>query len=243
MSERARLYRMATPEHLCPFGLKSLHLLQRRGYEVDDHTLKTREAVDAFQAEHGVDTTPQTFIGDERIGGYDELREHFDLPPEGQGEITYTPIIAIFGVAFAMALAAAWNVDGSPFSLRVIEWFVAVSMCLLAIQKLRDLDAFSNQFVVYDLLAMRDVRYAYVYPFAEAWAGIGMLAGFNAWLVAPIALFIGTVGAVSVFKAVYVERRALKCACVGGGSSVPLGVVSLTENLFMIFAAFWMWLR
>ena len=31
-----------------------------------------------------------------------------------------------------------------------------------------------------------------------------------------IALFIGTVGAVSVFKAVYVNKRELKCACVGG---------------------------
>lgn len=29
----------------------------------------------------------------------------------------------------------------------------------------------------------------------------------------------------------------LKCACVGGDSSVPLGFVSLSENLFMIAGA------
>lgn len=43
-----------------------------------------------------------------------------------------------------------------------------------------------------------------------------MLAGAAMWLSVPVALFIGTVGAVSVFKAVYVDRRELKCACVGG---------------------------
>jgi len=43
-----------------------------------------------------------------------------------------------------------------------------------------------------------------------------------------------------VFKAVYVDKRELKCACVGGGSNVPLGFVSLTENLFMIGMGLWM---
>ena len=53
-------------------------------------------------------------------------------------------------------------------------------------------------------------------------------------------VFIGTVGAVSVFKAVYIDRRELKCACVGGSSNVPLGFISLTENLMMVAMAVWM---
>jgi hypothetical protein len=51
------------------------------------------------------------------------------------------------------------------------------------------------------------------------------------------------VGAVSVFKAVYVDRRELKCACVGGDSNVPLGFISLTENLMMVAMAIWMLLK
>ena len=118
--------------------------------------------------------------------------------------------------------------------------FVAYSMTILAIQKLRDLYTFSNSFITYDLLAMRNIRYAYVYPFAEAFAGIGMLASISGFIVGPVSLFIGTVGAISVFKAVYIDKRELKCACVGGDSDVPLGFVSLTENLFMIGAGVWM---
>jgi hypothetical protein len=90
-----------------------------------------------------------------------------------------------------------------------------------------------------DLLAKRWVRYAYFYPFAEAIAGVQMVAGVGMWVSIPLALFIGTVGAVSVFKAVYVDRRELKCACVGGDSNVPLGFVSLTENLMMVAMALW----
>lgn len=126
------------------------------------------------------------------------------------------------------------------FFIQVIELFVAFSMSLLAIQKLKDLYSFTNSFITYDLLAMRNIRYGYIYPFAEAFAGIGMLAGLSGYLVGPVSLFIGTVGAVSVFKAVYIDKRELKCACVGGDSNVPLGIVSLTENLFMIAAGLWM---
>ena len=72
--KKATLYRMVLPEHTCPYGVKALELLRSSGYEVDDHHLTTRSEVDAFKAKHGVETTPQIFIDDQRIGGYDELR-------------------------------------------------------------------------------------------------------------------------------------------------------------------------
>jgi len=95
-------------------------------------------------------------------------------------------------------------------------------------------------FLNYDLLARRWVPYGYVYPFAETLAGVLMLASALIWLAGPVALFIGTVGAISVFKAVYIDKRELKCACVGGDSNVPLGFVSLTENLIMMGMGLWM---
>ena len=67
-----------------------------------------------------------------------------------------------------------------------------------------------------------------------------MLAGALMWLSISIALFICTIAAVSVFKAVYVDQHELKCACVGGDSKVPLGFVSLTENVMMVAVAVWM---
>jgi glutaredoxin len=239
----ARLYRMVMADHVCPYGIKSKALLEREGFEVEDHHLETREQTDAFQAEHGVDTTPQTWIGGKRVGGYDDLREYFGQDVKQEGETSYQPVIALFSVALLMALAFAWYTFGTVLNIRTAEWFIAISMCLLGIQKLQDIESFSTMFLNYDLLARRVVRYGYFYPFAETLAGILMIGGVLSWLSVPLALFIGTVGAVSVFKAVYIDKRELKCACVGGNSNVPLGFVSLTENLMMILMGVWIWLK
>jgi hypothetical protein len=139
-----------------------------------------------------------------------------------------------------MALAASQAAYGSPLTARAAQWFIGFSMAVLAMIKLQDIEKFSTMFLNYDLLARRWVRYGYIYPFAEALAGVLMIAGVLTWLSAPLALVIGGIGAVSVFKAVFVDKRELKCACVGGSSNVPLGFVSLTENLMMVAMAVWM---
>ena len=242
MSEprRATLYRMVMPEHTCPWGLKAKYFLEREGFTVDDHWLRTREETEAFKKEHGVSTTPQTFIDGNRIGGYEDLRRALGKPLPDPKAITYRPVIALFAITALMALATSIAVFGTPFTWRALAWFIAFSMAVLGLLKLQDVETFSSMFLNYDLLARRWVPYAYIYPYAEAFAGILMIAGVWVWLSAPVALFIGGIGAVSVFKAVYVDKRELKCACVGGASKVPLGFVSLTENLMMIGMAVWM---
>ncbi|CTQ34530.1 MauE/DoxX family redox-associated membrane protein [Jannaschia rubra] len=246
-ARQAVIHRMFMPEHVCPSGLKALDLLERHGFAVDDHPLRTRAETDAFKAEHGVKTTPQVWIDGERIGGHDDLRRHLGLAVHDPKALTYKPVIAIFGMAAALALAVAWgmatSMGGGPSSLitaHTLQLFLGFATALLSLQKLRDVEGFANGFLGYDLLAQRVPRYAYVYPWAEALVGLLMVAGALLWLWAPIALVIGGIGAVSVFKAVYLDRRDLKCACVGGQSNVPLGFVSLTENLTMIGMAVWM---
>ena len=239
-ARKAVLHRKVTDAHTCPYGLKSKDLLERRGFDVEDRPLRTREETDAFKREHDVETTPQIFIDGEHVGGYEALRERLGESVEAKGATSYRPVIAIFAVALAMALAASRATFGEWLTPRALEWFVAFSVCILAIQKLQDLESFSTMFLSYDLLARRVVRYGYVYPFLEAAGGVLMIAGILTWLAAPVMLFIGGVGAVSVFKAVYVDGREIRCACVGGDSRVPLGFVSLSENLAMIAMGIWM---
>ena len=64
MSKRATLYRMVMPNHICPFGLKSKDLMERKGFEVNDKHLTIRSETDAFKEKHEVKTTPHTFIDD-----------------------------------------------------------------------------------------------------------------------------------------------------------------------------------
>jgi len=77
-SRTAILYRMKLPDHECPYGLRARQLLEDAGYEIDDRLLTSRDEVEEFKREQGVETTPVIFIGDERIDGSDELAAYLE---------------------------------------------------------------------------------------------------------------------------------------------------------------------
>ena len=220
--EKVRVYRMSTPEHECPWGLKTIDLLNEQGIEFEDHKLKSKDETEAFKAKHKVQTTPQIFAGDERIGGYTDLAEKLNVEAEG-AEYSYTPVIAVFSSAGLMALATAMGITG----------FMGFSLSLLATLKLMDVDSFAESFEKYDLITKKIKPYAKVYPFAELAIALGFLSGVAPLATGITSLFIGVSGGISVIKAVYIDKLALNCACVGGNSKAPLGVVSFTENAIM----------
>ena len=231
------------PDHICSHGLRSRDLLKRQGFKVDDQKLKSREEINALKVLYDVSTVPQTVIGGERIGGYDELLKHFGEIKKPKEALTYRPIITLFLIGLLLAIAITWLQFDAALTGETVEWFISISMVLLGLQKLMDIERFSTMFLTYDLLAQRWVRYSYIYPFVEVGAGLMMTVGVLNWVSAPAALFVASIGAVSVFKAVYIDKRQLKCACVGGDSNVPLGFISLTENLMMVGMAIWMFAK
>ena len=154
--EKVKLYRMSTPEHECPWGLKAVNLLNEKGIEFEDHKLKSKSETEAFKAQHNVQTTPQIFFGEERVGGYTDLAEKLDVEAEG-AEYSYTPVIAVFSSAGLMALATAMGLTG----------FMGFSLSLLATLKLMDIESFAESFEKYDLITKKIKPYAKVYPFAE----------------------------------------------------------------------------
>ena len=220
--EKVRVYRMSTLEHECPWGLKTINLLNDKGIEFEDNKLTSREEVDEFKAKHHVETTPQIFSGDERIGGYTDLAEKLDVEAEG-ADYSYTPVIAVFSSAGLMALATTMGLTG----------FMGFSLSLLATLKLMDIESFAESFEKYDLINKRIKPYTKVYPFAELAIGLGFLSEIVPLVTGITSLFIGVSGGISVFKAVYIDKLALNCACVGGNSKAPLGIVSFTENAIM----------
>ena len=149
-------------------------------------------------------------------------------------EKSYKPIIYLFTATLAMALATSFRLKESEDPIIVLKFFVAYSMTALAILKLQDIDSFSKQFIKYDIIAKKWRGYSYAYPFLEAFIGIGMLSTVTPKAFGALSFFVGFFGSVSVIKTVYIEKKSLHCACVGGNSKVPLGFISLTENLMML---------
>jgi glutaredoxin len=221
-----RLYRVDLLDHACPWGLRALRLLQERHIPFEDHRLTSAEEVEAFKLAHGVATTPQVFSGDGRIGGYSELAVQLGVRPEA-ADISYAPVVAVFLTAGLIALVLAAGVSG----------FMGFAICLLAMLKLMDVEAFAASFRRYDLLSQRWRHWGRLYPGVELLVGLGVLLQPEptaaAQLVGAVAVLLGAMGMVSVAKAVFIDHLALNCACVGGNAKTPLGVVSFAENLIM----------
>lgn len=218
----------------CPFGKKAVKLLKEQDIEFKDHILKNKEEEEEVKAEFNVDTTPQIFIDDERVGGYESLKKKFHSRAHGADvSRNYTPVIAIFAVTAIIALLTRAGLSG----------FMGYSLIFLATLKLMDLNAFQTTFVKYDVLAKVFRPYAKIYPFAELMVGLGFLTFSAVKLWGTLALCLGIIGGYSIFKAVYIDKRDLNCACVGGNTNVPLGAVSFIENLMMILMGGWMLVR
>ena len=72
--QSAIIFRMVMPDHLCPFGLKSIDALKHAGYDIIDRHITTQNENTLVKDTLGVKTTPQTFIDGKRIGGNDDLQ-------------------------------------------------------------------------------------------------------------------------------------------------------------------------
>jgi hypothetical protein len=141
-----------------------------------------------------------------------------------KAQYSYRPIGAVFGTAALVAIATSSSWNG----------FMGFSLCMLATLKLMDIEEFASSFRKYDLVTKRCKLYGKVYPFLELSIGLGLLSGIAPVLTGAGALLVGLSGVVSVLKAVYVDRKSLHCACLGGNSKAPLGVISMLENTMMV---------
>ena len=220
--KQVRVYRLSTKEQECPYGLKAVELLESKGIKFIDYKLKSKAEAEAFKEKHSVKTTPQIFTGEERIGGYSDLAARLEVIPSSS-KYSYTPVVAIFSTAGLMALATATGIIG----------LMGFSLSLLASLKLMDIESFAESFAKYDLLTKKVRPYARFYPFAELAIALGFLSGIAPLATGVASLFVGVSGGISVIKAVYIDKLALNCACVGGNSQAPLGIVSFSENAIM----------
>ncbi len=114
-----------------------------------------------------------------------------------------------------------------PSMMRI---FVGVFFLAFAIPKFMHLRGFAETFARYDVVARVFMPYAYVYPIIEFILGGAYLFNFKPLILNSITLFIMTLSSYSVFMAIY-EGKKLRTAHMGGIFVIPLGVITLLENV------------
>jgi uncharacterized membrane protein YphA (DoxX/SURF4 family) len=146
--------------------------------------------------------------------------------------VTYKPLIVIAAVALLAGILAALPYASINEAMRVS---MGVFLTILATLKLLDVSGFAKTFQRYDPIAARFPPYALAYPYIEAALGLliltGVAVGAASLVLIPILAFT-TVGIIEQLN----RGVDLNCGCTGT-VTLPLGRVSVAENLIMIAMA------
>lgn len=138
----------------------------------------------------------------------------------------YRPLLAI------VALSAGVGALSPQWGIAPMDGLMGAFLVLLAALKFVNLPGFAKSFARYDVVAGRFYAYALAYPFIELGLGALYLSGFFPMEtnVATLAVMIvGSIGVVNVIR----SGEALQCACVGANFNLPVGRVTLAENVAM----------
>ncbi|MEM7085120.1 MAG: MauE/DoxX family redox-associated membrane protein [Bacteroidota bacterium] len=117
--------------------------------------------------------------------------------------------------------------------------FMGLFYIVFSFFKLLDLKGFPASFRMYDPLAKIIPVYAWIYPFIEIALGLMFLMRYQtqvALLVTVLVLGITTIGVTKTL----LDKRSIRCACLGTALKLPMTEATFIENLIMIIMAVWM---
>jgi Methylamine utilisation protein MauE len=143
----------------------------------------------------------------------------------------YLLLAAVIITIAALAFVTSFFTDERTvqnYATFFMGWFFVI----FAIFKLVDLRGFAAGFSMYDLLARRSRFYAIAYPFIELGLGIAYLARYlPQWvnLATVILMSLGSAGVINSLR----KKQKIHCACLGAWIKLPLGTISLLEDLGM----------
>lgn len=146
----------------------------------------------------------------------------------------YLPLWIV--LAISVLTSFVWSLATGSWSwFEISKHFMGAFLVCFGLLKIIFFPYFVPAFRKYDILAMRSIIYARAYPFIEFVLGLAFLffsyvIVMIASIITAIVMIIGSVGIITAIS----QKKMLTCACVGGKFKLPLGGVSLTEDLLMV---------
>lgn len=161
--------------------------------------------------------------------------DHATHEPMDEKKPSVYPLLLI--VAFIVGTAGMttfFRGDGAWHTLMLD--FMAGFFLVFSFFKLLDLRGFADAYQSYDIVARRSRAYALVYPFLELGLGAAYLVRWQPTLTNSITLALMLIGSVGVLRAV-LDKRAIRCACLGTALNLPMTTLTLVEDLGMAVMA------
>ena len=143
------------------------------------------------------------------------------------------PLFIILGYIFIACILLNyknWNSSNAMLD------FMGLFYIVFSFFKILDIKGFSMSFRMYDPLAKKAPIYGYIYPFIEVLLGVMFLTRLEvniALVITVIILGLTTIGVTQTL----LNKRAIKCACLGTTLNLPMTEATFIENALMIIMA------
>lgn len=145
---------------------------------------------------------------------------------------TYKPILLIFGYITVISMIAA-NVF-TDFNLwQGMRIFMAGFFLIFSFFKMLDLNGFAESYAMYDIVAKKIKPWGYIYAFVELALGLAYATNFQPVIVNYVTLVVMSVSIIGVLQSV-LNKRKIKCACLGAVFNLPMSTVTIIEDALMI---------
>lgn len=158
-----------------------------------------------------------------------------------QPATTYYPLALLLAFLLGLVALAEWRA-GSFEWMRAMNHFMGGCFVAFSFFKLLDVRAFADAYATYDLLAGRSRAYALLYPFLELALGVAYLANLWPLVTNGVTLVVMSLSSVGVIQSL-LNRRKIRCACLGAVFNLPMSTVTLLEDGLMAAMAGAMVLR
>lgn len=145
---------------------------------------------------------------------------------------TYKPVILIFVYIFSATLLIELTSDSLDFS-RWMRHFMSSFFLTFSFFKLLNLKGFKESYQMYDVIARRFPVWGYIYAFTELTLGVAFLTNFNPLITNSVTLVVMSISIIGVLQTV-LNKRAIKCACLGDVFNLPMSTVTIIEDGLMI---------
>lgn len=144
---------------------------------------------------------------------------------------TYKPLLVIVGYILLVSL-----LTGKGNSHETMNYFMAGFFLVFSFFKMLDLKGFADSYGMYDLLAKKVPAYSYVYPFIELALGVAFLSGFEPLWTNVVTVIVMSFSSLGVIESV-LNKRKIKCACLGAVFNLPMSTVTIIEDVTMVAMA------
>jgi copper chaperone CopZ len=143
------------------------------------------------------------------------------------------PLFIILGYIFIASILLNyknWNSSNAMLD------FIGLFYIVFSFFKILDIKGFSMSFRMYDPLAKKAPIYGYIYPFIEVLLGVMFLTRLEVNIALVITVIILGVTTIGVTQTL-LNKRAIKCACLGTKLNLPMTEATFIENALMIIMA------